>query len=136
MHPSPTPQKKRTQKRPQNVPKTMPKYAFLCAPTKKPPTREPSITVSWSGKRDSNSRPQPWQGCALPTELFPHEDREFYLAVTPCQVEEVNPQTKTATRHAGRPPLTTASTRRLHTGALRQKPPPISGLQPERRARQ
>ncbi|MEY2875426.1 MAG: hypothetical protein RLZZ373_2797 [Pseudomonadota bacterium] len=27
---------------------------------------------NWSGKRDSNSRPQPWQGCALPTELFPH----------------------------------------------------------------
>ena len=27
---------------------------------------------SLSGKRDSNSRPQPWQGCALPTELFPH----------------------------------------------------------------
>ena len=26
---------------------------------------------AWSGKRDSNSRPQPWQGCALPTELFP-----------------------------------------------------------------
>ena len=25
----------------------------------------------WSGKRGSNSRPQPWQGCALPTELFP-----------------------------------------------------------------
>ena len=25
-----------------------------------------------SGKRGSNSRPQPWQGCALPTELFPH----------------------------------------------------------------
>ena len=24
-----------------------------------------------SGKRDSDSRPQPWQGCALPTELFP-----------------------------------------------------------------
>ena len=28
--------------------------------------------VSESGKRDLNSRPQPWQGCALPTELFPH----------------------------------------------------------------
>ena len=27
---------------------------------------------SESGKRDLNSRPQPWQGCALPTELFPH----------------------------------------------------------------
>ena len=26
----------------------------------------------WSGKRDSNSRPPPWQGDALPTELFPH----------------------------------------------------------------
>jgi hypothetical protein len=26
---------------------------------------------NWSGKRDSNSRPQPWQGCALPAELFP-----------------------------------------------------------------
>ena len=24
-----------------------------------------------SGKRDSDSRPQPWQGCALPTELLP-----------------------------------------------------------------
>src|ERR1051326_91704 len=26
-----------------------------------------------SGKRDSNPRPQPWQGCALPTELFPQK---------------------------------------------------------------
>ena len=25
----------------------------------------------WSGKRDSNSRPRPWQGRALPTELLP-----------------------------------------------------------------
>ena len=25
----------------------------------------------WSGKRGSDPRPQPWQGCALPTELFP-----------------------------------------------------------------
>ena len=30
-----------------------------------------SFYKQWSGKRDSNSRPQPWQGCALPTELFP-----------------------------------------------------------------
>ena len=29
------------------------------------------MKMSESGKRDSNSRPQPWQGCALPTELFP-----------------------------------------------------------------
>ena len=25
-----------------------------------------------SGKRDSDPRPRPWQGRALPTELFPH----------------------------------------------------------------
>lgn len=25
----------------------------------------------WSGKRDLNPRPLPWQGNALPTELFP-----------------------------------------------------------------
>ena len=30
----------------------------------------------WSGKRDSDPRPQPWQGCALPTELFPHDVSE------------------------------------------------------------
>ncbi len=28
-----------------------------------------------SGKRDSNSRPRPWQGRALPTELFPRGTR-------------------------------------------------------------
>ncbi len=28
-----------------------------------------------SGKRDSNSRPRPWQGRALPTELFPQKLR-------------------------------------------------------------
>ena len=34
--------------------------------------RQPKAVFSiLSGKRDSNSRPQPWQGCALPTELFP-----------------------------------------------------------------
>lgn len=26
----------------------------------------------WSGKRDSNPQPLPWQGNALPIELFPH----------------------------------------------------------------
>ena len=30
-----------------------------------------SFKGSPSGKRDSDPRPQPWQGCALPTELFP-----------------------------------------------------------------
>jgi hypothetical protein len=35
------------------------------------------IETIWSGKRGSNSRPIPWQGIALPTELFPH----FYCLV-------------------------------------------------------
>ena len=32
------------------------------------------VAKNWSGKRGSNSRPQPWQGCALPAELFPRFD--------------------------------------------------------------
>ena len=32
---------------------------------------EPRKKGKWSGKRDSNSRLPPWQGGALPTELFP-----------------------------------------------------------------
>ena len=33
------------------------------------------FSIKMSGKRDSDPRPQPWQGCALPTELFP----QFFL---------------------------------------------------------
>ncbi len=33
--------------------------------------RRTEVFRNWSGKRDSNSRPRPWQGRALPTELFP-----------------------------------------------------------------
>ena len=40
-------------------------------------------TTDWlsfkSGKRGSNSRPQPWQGCALPTELFPRLLRKLEI---------------------------------------------------------
>ena len=35
------------------------------------PFRPDVTSGNWSGKRGSNSRPQPWQGFALPTELFP-----------------------------------------------------------------
>ena len=41
----------------------------LCVVSKK--TRITS-GIFLSGKRDSNSRPRPWQGRALPTELLPH----------------------------------------------------------------
>ena len=34
-----------------------------------------------SGKRDSDPRPQPWQGCALPTELFPQKNSNSHVAI-------------------------------------------------------
>ena len=37
----------------------------------------PPLAMFWSGRRVSNSRPQPWQGCALPTELLPQEFKLF-----------------------------------------------------------
>jgi len=49
----------------------------------------------WSGKPGSNRRPQPWQGCALPTELFPH--CYFVTATAPVA----------GTGEAGRPPPST-----------------------------
>lgn len=30
-----------------------------------------STLLEWSGRRDSNPRPMPWQGIALSTELLP-----------------------------------------------------------------
>ena len=47
----------------------------------------------WSGKRDSNSRLPPWQGGALPTELFPlcealrFADAEFYRSTAGSQTQ-------------------------------------------------
>jgi hypothetical protein len=43
-----------------------------------------------SGKRDSNPRPQPWQGCALPTELFPRARK--YKAGVREQVDGAAPR--------------------------------------------
>ena len=44
------------------------------------------MKLEQSGKRDSDSRPQPWQGCALPTELFPQKCfvflRDFWLRLS------------------------------------------------------
>ena len=34
--------------------------------------------MTGSGKRDSNSRPRPWQGRALPTELFPQDVNDTF----------------------------------------------------------
>src|SRR3978361_1059792 len=53
---------------------------FAIAPSRTERKREARASLVrrvWSGKRDSNSRPQPWQGCALPTELFPRRSRKY-----------------------------------------------------------
>ena len=49
------------------------------ADTKK---RQPfRLSSFWSGKRGSDPRPQPWQGCALPTELFPRSVSRLGLQI-------------------------------------------------------
>ncbi len=47
-------------------------YHLATAPMKRGRWTVDHRLAPQSGKRDSNPRPQPWQGCALPTELFPH----------------------------------------------------------------
>src|SRR5688572_23303289 len=41
----------------------------------------------WSGRRVSNSRPQPWQGCALPTELLPRRTPNYTASAPRLQPE-------------------------------------------------
>ena len=73
-----------------------------------------------SGKRDSDPRPQPWQGCALPTELFPH--RQFIK----CEEEE----TRTPTSQLTLPPQSSASTNSATSPALKCSVVPRTGLEP------
>ena len=61
------------------VPRTglEPAHLAACAPETHASTNSAIWAKKKSGKRDSNSRPQPWQGCALPTELFPHAIKQL-----------------------------------------------------------
>ncbi len=50
------------------------------------------LVPNWSGqsgKRDSNPRHQPWQGCALPTELFPHRQVQYNQRALPMQAKKL-----------------------------------------------
>ena len=49
----------------------------------------PFYLDSLSGKRDSNSRPQPWQGCALPTELFPQYLLNLLSVLSDCVCKDM-----------------------------------------------
>ena len=81
----------------------------------------------WSGKRDSNSRPQPWQGCALPTELLPQIKMSFF-----GEEEE----TRTPTSQLTLPPQSSASTNSATSpsNTNREKRVPRTGLEPARLA--
>ena len=58
--------------------------------------------IQKSGKRDSDPRPQPWQGCALPTELFPQNIKK--------NGEEE--ETRTPTSQLTLPPQSSASNKK------------------------
>ena len=64
--------------------------------------RKPAASFSlefWSGRRVSNSRPQPWQGCALPTELLPR--RRMRILHRPRTLS--SPKIKADTARSARP---------------------------------
>ena len=74
------------------------------------------ILCKWSGKRGSNPPPPPWQGGALPNELFPlemwclrvesnHRHRDFQSLALPAEL----PRQKMAIRR-GLEPLTSSVT--------------------------
>ena len=79
-----------------------------------------------SGKRDSDPRPQPWQGCALPTELFPQKIKKK-------NGEEE--ETRTPTSQLTLPPQSSASTNSATSPTYaEEKRVPRTGLEPARLA--
>ena len=73
----------------------------------------------WSGRRVSNSRPQPWQGCALPTELLPHWS--FYFLLLPCTASAfagAGEESRTLDLNLGKVALYQLSYSRIRTAIL------------------
>jgi hypothetical protein len=74
--------------------------------------RKDAFAQKWSGRRVSNSRPIPWQGIALPTELLPHGASAHYkdlelavndfstIRVLTVALTQVNPQGDRLARQA------------------------------------
>ena len=49
----------------------LPSYAIVPPGAEKvPPLSSDGTLIAWSGRRDSNPRPSPWQGDALPLSYF------------------------------------------------------------------
>ena len=66
----------------------------------------PALGNSWSGLRGSNPRPQPWQGCALPTALSPRAGINIRKPPTECKnfFEQFLPNVPQTKEHAGQHP--------------------------------
>jgi len=50
----------------------------------KPRGTRSDLHVSWSGRRDSNSRPSPWQGASTPTRNVVECEEDDYTGVVEC----------------------------------------------------
>src|SRR5690625_3664908 len=70
---------------------TVATYRRILSPVRLPiPPPRQDILVLWSGRRDSNPRPPPWQGDILPLNYF---RKIFYLMVRVKGVEPPCPKT-------------------------------------------
>jgi hypothetical protein len=80
----------------------------ICSPLPRlsanPPRRPNQGETSPSGRRGSNSRPQPWQGCALPTELRPLAPLPVSRSACVRTVADAPDHAKSAPFGAFRPP--------------------------------
>ena len=95
------------------------------------------LGVRWSGQRGSNPRPQPWQGCALPTEPCPPA-RRYYTARAPQAQGEISEKFRgAAPMWAPRRPRTPATARQPTGRAAPRRPPvtPALARRPQRRRR-
>ncbi len=79
----------------------------------------------WSGRRVSNSRPQPWQGCALPTELLPRRHCIFGVISDLVFRRPCPPKTAIIHRNFG---LCSLTARRDEKIAARQASPRSQGV--------
>ena len=83
--------KKKEQRTRVNVSTSSPRFALRAETETRCCFNLELVSCSTSGKRDSNSRPQPWQGCALP----PQSSASTNSATSPTNVvfsENFTPQ--------------------------------------------
>ena len=73
-------------------------FAIRCITTLLSRRRSFPKHALWSGRRVSNSRPQPWQGCALPTELLPRRRMRILHRPRTLSSPKIKPNTARSSR--------------------------------------